>query len=88
MGGYVALYLAFHQPQLVESVITLGTKLLWDETTAAKETAMMQPEVILQKVPGFANQLAQRHHPQDWKVVMTKTAEMLTAMGNNNPLPQ
>ena len=35
MGGYVALYLAKHYPYLVESVITLGTKLRWDEAAFA-----------------------------------------------------
>lgn len=86
MGGYVALYLARHYPQLVSSVVTLGTKLHWDAATAARETAMMQPTIIEQKVTAFAQQLQQRHSPADWKVVMHKTAQMLTAMGNENPI--
>ena len=86
MGGYVALYLAKHYPHLVESVITLGTKLNWDETVAAKEVKMMQPDIIEQKVPAFAAQLQKQHNPADWKIVMTKTAHMLTEMGRNNPL--
>lgn len=87
MGGYVALYLARHYPQAVEAVITLGTKLHWDETTAAKEVGMLNPEVIEQKFPTFAGQLAQRHHPADWKEILHKTAAMLKQMGSSNPLP-
>jgi pimeloyl-ACP methyl ester carboxylesterase len=47
---------------------------------------MLQPEVIEQKVPAFAQQLADRHHPQPWKTVLNKTAEMLQHMGEINPL--
>lgn len=86
MGGYVALYLALHHPGLVDSVMTLGTKLHWDEPTAAKEVAMLQPEVIAQKVPKFAEQLAQRHHPADWKLLMIRTGTMLQQMGKQNPV--
>ena len=86
MGGYVALYLAKHYSHLVESVITLGTKLHWDETVAAKEVKMMQPDIIEQKVPAFAAQLQKQHNPADWKIVMTKTADMLVEMGRSNPL--
>ena len=47
---------------------------------------MLQPEVIEQKIPAFAETLKQRHAPQDWKLVLNKTAEMLLEMGKDNPL--
>ena len=86
MGGYVGLYLARFYPNAVEEIITLGTKLHWDQMIAAKETAMLNPEIIEQKVPKFAAQLAKRHHPSDWKIVLHKTVAMLTQMGVSNPL--
>jgi len=86
MGGYVALYLARFYPDAVDSVITLGTKWHWDEKTSAKEVAMLNPQVIEQKLPKFAEQLAQRHQPLDWKILLRKTATMLTEMGELNPL--
>ncbi len=86
MGGYVALYLARHYPNLVTSVVTLGTKLLWDTAIAAKEVAMLQPDIIEQKVPAFAQGLLQMHSPTNWKDLMKKTSEMLTKMGEQNPL--
>lgn len=86
MGGYVALYLARHYPQLINRVITLGTKFYWDEATAAKETAMLVPEVIEAKVPAFAASLKILHTPENWKEVLLRTAAMLQEMGKNNPL--
>jgi esterase/lipase len=86
MGGYVALYLAKQQPQLFNKIITLATKFQWDETIAAKEVSMLNTEIILEKVPVFAEQLKQRHAPNDWKLVLDKTKTMLLQMGKENPL--
>jgi pimeloyl-ACP methyl ester carboxylesterase len=86
MGGYVALYIARNHPHLVSSIITLGTKIFWDKEVAAKEVATMQPVIIEQKVPAFAQRLQQMHSPNDWKDLMTKTGKMLIEMGEHNPL--
>lgn len=86
MGGYVGMYINRHYPGKFVKTITLATKFHWDEAGATKEVQMLNPETILQKLPGFAEQLAKRHAPQDWKVVMEQTANMLLAMGKDNPL--
>lgn len=81
MGGYVALKLAHTHPGRAGRIITLGTKYSWNPEAAAKEVRMMNPEVIEQKIPAFAASLAARHQPSDWKVIMNRTAEMMTALG-------
>ena len=86
MGGYVAMYLAKHYSDRVNSIITLATKYHWDESIAAKEVQMLNPENIEQKLPAFAETLKQRHFPGDWKEVLKKTAEMMLALGSNNVL--
>lgn len=86
MGGYVAMYLAKHHPQKINKHITLATKFHWDETVAAKEIKMLDAAVIEQKVPAFAAQLQQRHAPQDWKLLLERTASLLLSLGKNNIL--
>jgi pimeloyl-ACP methyl ester carboxylesterase len=86
MGGYVALYLAKKFQQLLSEIVTLGTKFHWDEAAAAKEAAMLNAEVLQDKLPAFAEQLKQRHHPNDWKLLFEKTKTMLLQMGKHNPL--
>ncbi|MCD6012565.1 MAG: alpha/beta hydrolase [Flavipsychrobacter sp.] len=86
MGGYVGMYLAKHYPDKVEKVVTLATKYHWDETTAAREVQMLNPEKIEQKVPAFAEALKNMHAPNDWKQLMKQTADMMLALGNDNPL--
>ncbi|SFD83094.1 Pimeloyl-ACP methyl ester carboxylesterase [Chitinophaga sp. CF118] len=86
MGGYVAMYLAKHHPQLVDRVVTLGTKFHWNETIAAKEIKMLDTAAIATKVPAFAAALAEMHAPNDWKEVVLRTADLLAEMGKDNPL--
>ena len=86
MGGYVALYLAKHHPNAIESVVTLATKLYWDEHIATKEAANMQPEIIKVKVPAFAKELSQRHHSNNWELLLEKTATLLHHLGISVPL--
>jgi pimeloyl-ACP methyl ester carboxylesterase len=86
MGGYVALWFAKYHPEKVQKVVTLATKFYWDEQVAAKEIKMLDAEAMEQKVPAFAEQLKQRHHPNDWKLVLEKTRDMLISLGQNNEL--
>jgi pimeloyl-ACP methyl ester carboxylesterase len=86
MGGYVAMYLAKNYPEKVNKVVTLATKYHWDETIAAREVQMLNPEKIEQKLPAFAATLKERHAPNDWKQVLQYTAEMMLSLGADNPL--
>lgn len=81
MGGYVALYLALHYPTRIRRIFTLATKFAWSPETAMKETKMLQPDKIQEKVPAFAAKLASRHAPTDWREVVRHTAEMMTQLG-------
>lgn len=86
MGGYAGMYLAKKYPEKINKIITLATKFHWDEDIAAKEMQQLNPDKIAGKVPAFAAALQERHAPNDWKVVLSKTASMLEALGKNNAL--
>ena len=86
MGGYVALATALKNPEKVKKIVTLGTKFQWDLESAAKETKMLNPIKIEEKVPAFAEKLKLEHHPQDWKEVMHKTAQMMIHMAEGAKL--
>ena len=86
MGGYVAMYLAKDHPEKINKCITLATKFYWDENVAAKEVKKLDPAIIQQKIPAFAQQLKERHAPQDWELLLKKTSELLEQLGKNNAL--
>lgn len=86
MGGYVSLYLAQKHPSRINKVMTLATKFHWTEETAEKEIKMLNPEKIQEKLPEFAKTLEDRNKPNDWKLALKSTAEMMIALGKKNTL--
>ena len=86
MGGYVGLQLASIKPQLVKRILTLGTKFNWNKELAKQEVEKLNPEKIVDKVPAFANRLAELHPANDWKLVVRKTANLMEGLGNGKKL--
>jgi len=86
MGGYVGMYMAKYFAGKLVKLITLASKFHWDEVIAAREIKMLDAAAIELKVPAFAQQLAIRHAPNDWKLLLQKTAEMMKNLGSNNIL--
>jgi esterase/lipase len=76
MGGYVALNLAQKSHSLIDKIITLGTKFNWSAEAVGKEVKQLNPDIIQEKVPGFANMLEQKHG-SSWKDLLTKTASLM-----------
>ena len=88
MGGFVALHLASQNQSLLGKIITLGTKFAWDPETSAKEAAMLNVDKIEEKIPKFADTLKQRHGEENWKQLLSKTADMMLALGKDNLLTE
>lgn len=81
MGGYAALALAAQNPGLLAGVATLATKLHWTPEGATREQRMLDPEKLEAKVPAFAETLARRHAPLNWKEVVQGTAALMENLG-------
>ncbi|MBL7712944.1 MAG: alpha/beta fold hydrolase [Chitinophagaceae bacterium] len=88
MGGYVGLYLAAQKEQLLGKVATLATKFDWTPEGARKESAMLDPDTLQQKVPQFAQALQQRHGQSQWEALLARTADMMHTMGARPPLDE
>lgn len=88
MGGYVALWLARFYPERVGRIFTLGTKLRWSSEIAEQEIKMLNPEKIVQKVPAFAQALAEMHGEHEWQSVMSKTALLMKDLGHTHLVDQ
>lgn len=86
MGGYMALYSALLFPERVKKIVTLGTKCIWNPTVAQQEIQKVNADKIIEKVPAFAEMLKQRHAPNDWRLLLQHTAQLLELLGQNPPL--
>jgi esterase/lipase len=84
MGGYVALWLARFYPDRVGKIFTLGTKLKWNTEEAEKEMKMLNSEKVVEKVPAFAQALADLHGEHEWKSVMSKTGMLMRDLAHTH----
>ncbi|RKT01237.1 alpha/beta fold hydrolase [Chryseobacterium defluvii] len=87
MGGYVALCYALQNPERINSIMTLGTKFNWTEEQAIKESKMLHPNVIVEKIPKYAEQL-EAQHGSKWEQLLPAIANMMISLGKNPALNQ
>lgn len=80
-GGYIALYLARHHPRRVAGVCTLATKLRFDANTVQHFVHLADPARLSRPGNPRAAQLAQDHHPQDWRRISENNRALFTALG-------
>ncbi len=80
MGGFVGLRLAAHVPGRILSVTTLATKMDWTEEACAKESAMLNADVMEAKVPRFVAMLAAAHPANGWHMLVENTQILLRDM--------
>lgn len=85
MGGYAAIKAALSTSR-IHSIRTYGTKFDWRPETAERETRMLDPDRMLEKVPAFAAQLEARHSGIGWRNLLGRTAEMMNALGMGGAL--
>ena len=88
MGGYVALYLAKHFPEKINKIVTLATKFNWTKESSEKEVKFLDPKVIEEKIPKYADALVNRHGIERWEEVLNKTAEMMLNLGRDPELSE
>ena len=79
MGGYAALLYASRHPEHVRSVVTLGTKLIWDREGLDRELRMLDPQKMQEKVPQFVDRLMQQHG-EKWERLVHATARLITGL--------
>lgn len=82
MGGYAALLFAAKHPGKVRSVVTLGTKYLWNDEGLARELRMLDPDRMIEKVPAFAQAL-EKAHGTHWREVIAAIAESMTELASS-----
>lgn len=83
MGGYAALLFAAKYPERVRSVVTLGTKYLWTPEGLQKELRMLDPEVMLAKVPAFAQKLSEAHGEEKWRALVAAIAAAMKGLATS-----
>lgn len=85
LGGYIGLYLCKYFPEKINGLFTLGTKWHWTEEISKKETSMLNPEKMEEKIPKYVEHL-NSIHKQEWKTVVNSIAFLMNDLVQNQYL--
>ena len=80
LGGYLGLMLAFNQPRLVTSLLMHATKFYWTAESAGKMRQQLDPDVMAQKVPTYADQLVKDHGGRQWRGLVRQAATLTASL--------
>ena len=75
--------MCFRRPHLISSIVTLGTKINWNQDTVEHEIKHLVPETTEVKVPSFAKHLYDMHG-NEWKSLMLNTAGMMNNLAEHH----
>lgn len=80
LGGYVGLQAALLKPELFSSLNLISTKYDWSEPDAKRLQQQFDPDVISEKAPKYATQLAQEHGAANWRGLARHTSDVVGLM--------
>jgi pimeloyl-ACP methyl ester carboxylesterase len=83
LGGYIGLMFALNQPRRVRSLLMHATKFFWTPEAAEKFRIQMDPDMLAEKVPAYADQLVQDHGARQWRILVRQAADLTNDLVNN-----
>ena len=88
IGGLIALHAALQTPNRFKTLQMIATKFYWSEKTIAKLQQQVDPELLSEKAPTYATQLAQEHGANQWRGLARHTADLIGYFGDNPLSPE
>ncbi len=86
LGGYLALHIARHRPELVRGVIALAVKHVFDPAAVAHIVYLAQPERLSRPGNPRKAQMEAVHGPENWIGVTRNTQRLFQGFGEKAPL--
>jgi len=83
LGGYLGLLLALNQPRRVMTLLMHGTKFYWTPDAVAKIHQQLDPDMLAEKVPAYADQLVQEHGARQWRMLVRQSADLVSEIYDN-----
>jgi pimeloyl-ACP methyl ester carboxylesterase len=76
LGGYLGLLLALREPRRVMTLLLHATKFYWTDDAVAAMRPQLDPDVIAERVPHYADQLMQAHGSR-WRPLVRQGADLI-----------
>lgn len=83
LGGYLGLMLALNQPRRVATLLMHAAKFYWTSDAAEKMQQQLNPDVMAEKVPTYADQLVKDHGGRQWRTLVRQAAELTASLAED-----
>lgn len=83
LGGYLGLMLALNQPRRVATLLMHATKFYWTPEAVAQMQQQLDPDIMAQKVPTYADQLVKEHGGRQWRTLVRQASELTANLAAN-----
>lgn len=77
LGGYLGLMLHLYEPRRVQTLVMHATKFYWRQPAADRMSDQLNPDVIGDRAPAYASQLALQHGAARWRSLVRQAADLI-----------
>lgn len=82
-GGYLGLMLHLFEPGRVNTLLMHATKFYWGREAADQMSGRLDPDIISEKAPAYADQLAMQHGAARWRSLVRGAADLINYLSLN-----
>ncbi|MEM7334059.1 MAG: alpha/beta hydrolase [Chloroflexota bacterium] len=83
LGGYLGMLMAYTEPLRVKSLVAHATKFYWTDEAIQRMKAQLDPDMMAEKVPTYADLLVQDHGARQWRLLVRQAADMIIDLKTN-----
>ena len=83
LGGYLGLMFALRHPNWVRTLLMQATKFYWNPAPVREVTRQLNPDLIIEKTPAYANRLAKEHGAARWRPLVRQAADLVAYLGED-----
>lgn len=85
LGGLLGLMLYQADPRRVATLLMHATKFYWTKDALTKMRLQLDPDQMVAKVPGYADQLANEHGAGRWRNLVRQAADLVAYCSDKGP---
>ena len=83
LGGYLGLMMSLAYPRRVQTLIMHASKFYWSAEAVKGLQTQLNPDVMAEKVPAYANQLVQEHGARQWRELVRQVGMLAAELSEN-----
>lgn len=82
-GGYLGLMLHLYEPRRISSLMMHATKFYWTKSVAEESRKNLDPDLISERAPNYADKLALDHGASRWRSLARQAGDLTSYLSEH-----